>query len=116
MKKLKLTLLVLCAAIVSYSCEKTDDATPSVTFAQVNSILAANCQPCHVANSGANFEARAKFVDNYSISRGIASGILNRISRNPGEAGFMPINSSTKLSAENIQTIQDWIDGGFVEN
>ncbi|MGR3812404.1 hypothetical protein [Jiulongibacter sp. NS-SX5] len=107
-----LTALSLALAISLTSCEKEGDTTPAVTFNEVNSILQANCQPCHVAGSGTNFEQRAKFVDDASIAKAVASGIISRVNRDPGQAGFMPVNGS-KLAAADIQVIQDWIDGGM---
>ena len=41
-------------------------------------------------------------------------GLLDRIQRVQGSAGFMP-NGGSKLSDAQIQSIKDWQSGGFVE-
>ncbi len=117
MKKIKILAGLACALFVFSSCEeKADDViTPSVSFAQVNPILKTNCSPCHATGGGAAFESRAKFVDNFNIAKNVASGILNRVNRDEGAAGFMPRGGS-KLSASNIKTVSDWIASGLTEN
>ncbi|WP_131458456.1 c-type cytochrome [Jiulongibacter sediminis] len=102
--------LGLCLSL--FSCEKEDDTTPAVTFSDVNAIFQANCQPCHLAGSGANFEARAKFVNDASIAAAVSSGIISRINKEQGDPALMPKNGN-KLPASDIQLIQDWIDGGL---
>jgi mono/diheme cytochrome c family protein len=113
----KLSILYVLAIMISLnSCKKEDDApvVPKTTFVDVTKILATNCAPCHVANSGANFDARVKHVDNYTIAKGAATFILDRIQRDPTAAGFMP-RGKPKLSEADIAVIKKWIDDGLLE-
>jgi mono/diheme cytochrome c family protein len=116
MKKTKLLVLALLSLSI-FSCKEDAPEVvviPKVTFAKVAPILAANCAPCHVANSGANFEARKKHVDNYAIAKDVAAVIADRIQREPTAAGFMP-RGKTKLSQADIDLVKQWIADGLLE-
>jgi uncharacterized membrane protein len=114
MKSKSLFTTIIVGSIMFNSCKKEEEVVviPKTTFVEVNTILAASCAPCHVANSGANFEARKKHVNNYEVSKGLATFILDRVKRDPSAAGFMP-RGGTKLSEANIAIIQKWIDDGL---
>jgi phosphoglycerol transferase MdoB-like AlkP superfamily enzyme len=115
MKKLfyKLSIVALC--IYSVSCKEKEEAIPKLTFEKdVAPITKLNCVPCHLANSGANFEARKKHVDSYAITKEFASTILDRIQRDPTAQGFMP-RGKPKLSDTDIATIKQWVADGMIE-
>jgi cytochrome c553 len=119
MKKLILMLSVVSFSLFVSSCKKDEAApavvvVPKVTFAKVAPILKTNCAPCHEVNGGANFEARKKFVENFSISKEFANGIADRIQRETTAAGFMP-RGKAKLSDADIGTIKQWIADGLLE-
>jgi mono/diheme cytochrome c family protein len=115
MKKLNLFLLLICAGLIFNACKKEEAApVPKTTFVEVNSILKANCAPCHVANSGANFDARKKTVDDYNVSKQMATFIQDRIQRDPTAAGFMP-RGKAKLSDADIKIVTAWIADGLLE-
>lgn len=80
----------------------------------VNPILVASCQPCHLEGSGANFAARVKHVNNFATAKGAATFILDRVSRAQGAAGMMPFNR-TRLTEDKIAIIKKWIDDGLAE-
>ncbi|MBO6515742.1 MAG: DUF4958 family protein [Bacteroidia bacterium] len=78
----------------------TDDVAP---------IVSASCSPCHV-DGGAN--------TNYGVfanAESNANFIIDRIKRDEGSAGFMPLNG-TKLSDADIATIEQWKEDGLKEN
>lgn len=116
MKKILIFASLLCTILLFDSCKKDEEpVVPKVTFeADVNPILKANCAPCHVANSGANFEARKKIVDNYTVSKEIATFIADRVQRDPSAAGFMP-RGRAKLADTDIAKIKQWIADGLLE-
>jgi uncharacterized membrane protein len=115
MKKTNLLLSVLALSAVIISCKKDEEPViPKTTFADVAKITTINCVPCHLANSGANFEARKKHVDNYLIAKDLATTMLDRIKRDPTAAGFMP-RGKAKLTDAEIATFQKWIDDGLLE-
>jgi mono/diheme cytochrome c family protein len=80
----------------------------------VNAILTATCQPCHVEGTNPAFAARIKHVNNYANAKAAATFILDRVSRPQGAAGMMPRNG-TRLSEERIATIRRWIEDGTGE-
>ncbi len=115
--KNKLIFLLLLSVLISFNSCKKEDAEPVIpktTFADVSKITALNCVPCHLANSGANFDARKKHVDNYTIAKELSSFILDRIQRDPTAVGFMP-RGKPKLSDADIAVIKRWIDDGLLE-
>lgn len=115
MKKTNLLLSVLALSAVIISCKKEEPVViPKTTFVDVAKITTINCVPCHLANSGANFDARKKHVDNYTIAKGLATTILDRISRDETAVGFMP-RGKAKLSAADIAVVKKWIDDGLLE-
>jgi hypothetical protein len=86
-----------------------------VTYTKdVNSILVATCQPCHIESTNPNFAARIKHVNNYANAKAAATIILDRVSRAQGATGMMPRNG-TRLSEERIATIRRWIEDGVGE-
>ena len=88
---------------------------PQIGYAtDVNVILVASCQPCHVVGGGASWDSRVKHVNNYDVAKGIAATILDRVSRAQGATGMMP-RGGTRLSDDKIATIKQWIDDGLAK-
>lgn len=88
---------------------------PQTSFAKdVNPILVASCQPCHLEGGGANFAARVKHVNNFATAKGAANFILDRVSRAQGAAGMMPLGRP-RLTDDKIAIIKKWIDDGLAE-
>jgi mono/diheme cytochrome c family protein len=116
MKKISIlfTFFAISAIIISCKKEETAPVIVRTTFADVAKISAVSCVPCHLANSGANFEARKKHVDNYTITKEYATIILDRITRDPAAAGFMP-RGKPKLSDAEIELFKKWISDGLLE-
>jgi hypothetical protein len=116
MKKITLAITFITISALIFSCTKEEAAPviPKTTFADISKITAISCVPCHLANSGANFDARKKHVDNYSITKENATIILDRITRDPSAAGFMP-RGKPKLSDAEIELFKKWIGDGLLE-
>ncbi|HMU09929.1 MAG TPA: cytochrome c [Ferruginibacter sp.] len=112
---------ILVTLIVFVSCSKKTNPTASTTeapkpkvtsyTAEVLPLLQAKCSPCHFPSKGGN---KANFETFASASKSGAA-MLERIQKNPGERGFMPMRNP-KLSDAEIATVKKWIDGGMVEN
>jgi uncharacterized membrane protein len=119
MKKVSvlITTVILFGTVI-LSCKKEEEPAPvvipKITFAKVAPILKLNCVPCHEANSGANFEARKKHVDNYTIAKDNAATIADRIQRESTAAGFMP-RGKAKLAQADIDLVKQWIADGLLE-
>ena len=109
---------ILLVSLAIISCKKEEEIVVppvvKVTFAKIAPIVKLNCVPCHEANSGANFEARKKFVDNFAIAKEFSSTIENRIQRETTAAGFMP-RGKAKLAQADIDLVKQWIADGLLE-
>jgi hypothetical protein len=82
-----------------------------VTYtANIKPLLTTSCAPCHLAGGG-----NPNKWDNYATTKSKISGIINRVSRESNAAGFMPQGGS-KLSAENIALLNQWVTDGLLEN
>ena len=69
------------------------------------------CTPCHLPSKGGfktNFET-------YASAAKYGADMILRIERNPGEKGFMPFKSTTKLTAEEIAVFKKWVSDGMTE-
>lgn len=75
----------------------------------IKPLLVNSCTPCHVTG-GSNPK-----WDNYATAKSNINGILNRVQRESGEAGFMPVGGP-KLSAANISLLKKWVTDGLLEN
>ena len=111
---LSLVILTSCSSDSEDDLTGTDD-TPGdgvVTYtANIRPILNSNCVGCHGSptTNGAPFSLT---TFNQVSSR--ASGIINAVSKQTGEAGAMP--PSGRMPQANIDLIQQWIDDGTPEN
>jgi len=74
-------------------------------------LLQARCTPCHFPSKGGN---KANF-ETYATASKFGAAMLERIQKNPGERGFMPMRNP-KLSEADITTIKKWVEGGLAEN
>ena len=80
-----------------------------VTFKDdIMGVITSSCAPCHVSGGGnTTYTEFAKAKSNVDF-------ILNRINRDEGSAGFMPLNG-TKLDAATIALIEQWKTDGLLE-
>ncbi len=80
-----------------------------ITFkANIQPAIANSCKPCHVAGGG-----NTTYTEFAKASAGV-DGILNRVNRAEGTAGFMPFGGS-KLDAATLALIEQWKTDGLLE-
>lgn len=120
MKKIILLLVVLGLIFASFSCanDSEDDLTDQmqgqqlVTYTNnVKTIIDNNCIGCH-ANPPIN-GAPFSLVGYDDVKNNVAS-IINRISRQEGEAGLMPIGGP-RLPQNLIDEVIQWQTDGSPE-
>jgi mono/diheme cytochrome c family protein len=112
MKKISLIMLLVSVIAFSYctSGKKTMAKNPPVTYmADVAPLLSSNCAPCHFPPKG-NKEP----LNTYDAAKEEINEIIERISKNPGEKGFMPFKHD-KLSDSVINVFVQWKAGGLKE-
>lgn len=113
MKKMLIFIVVIATAVVFQFCsstKKAQNAAPKLSYASdVQSIVAAQCSPCHV---GAN--ARQKKLDSYDAVKSNIDDMIRRIQLNPNDRGFMPFRHP-KLSDSTIQVFVKWRDQGLMQ-
>jgi hypothetical protein len=119
-----LTLTGTVAGTVTYSITPTAIGTAGnpisvivtvnpvkVTFmTNIKPLLTASCTPCHMPGGG-----NPNKWDSYATTKSKINGILDRVQRESGAAGFMPVGGP-KLSAANIALLKKWVDDGLLEN
>jgi cytochrome c553 len=121
MKKMYVSLFVVCAAIAFTYCSSTKNATASKTESKpvpkktnyqdnVAAIIQANCAPCHFPDKGGNKKA----LDSYAGVSSQVDEILRRVQLQPNERGFMP-RQHPKLSDTAINVIKAWKAEGLGE-
>lgn len=76
----------------------------------IKPLLVNSCTPCHVAG-GSN----PNKWDSYATTKSKINGILDRVQRESGATGFMPVGGP-KLSAANISLLKKWVTDGLLEN
>ncbi|MBL0183084.1 MAG: cytochrome c [Chitinophagaceae bacterium] len=114
--------ITLVTLIIFVSCaKKTGPANSSAAEApkpkatsyttDVLPLLQARCTPCHFPSKGGN---KANFETYATVSK-FGAAMLERVQKNPGERGFMPMRNP-KLSEAEIATIKKWVEGGLAEN
>ncbi len=113
MKKFALLLLLSSAFILPFctSSKKTVSSNVrKVTYmADVQPIVSTTCTPCHFPPKG-----NKKPYDTYAAVKGDVDSILVRISKNPGEKGFMPMRHP-KLPDSLIHVFVQWKADGLLE-
>lgn len=125
MKKIYLILIVF----TIYSCtndsisdlipveEEIEGEGEPITFiTDVQPIINNNCMPCHdnPPRNGAPISLTTfeEVMTATQVTGG--NGVIDRISRQPGQAGFMPLGRS-RLPQNLIDLIIEWRDEGFLE-
>lgn len=121
MKQLFAALTLVTLIIFASCAKKTTSAGSSTTEAakpkatsyttDVLPLLQAKCTPCHFPSKGGN---KANF-ETYATASKYGAAMLERVQKNPGERGFMPMRNP-KISETEIATIKKWIEGGLAEN
>jgi len=114
MKKYFTMSAIIAAVILLSNCHtakkaSTETAAPKLTYqANIQSLVANNCTPCHFPAKGGN----KKPFDSYEAVRANIDSMIVRVQLNPGDKGFMPFKKS-KLSDSTITVFKQWRDGGM---
>ena len=97
----------------SKKAAKTAAAAPKTTYtANVSTVIAGNCAPCHIPSKGGN----KKPYDNYANVKADIDSIIRRIELNPTDRGFMPFKKTEKLAADVIAVFKKFKEDGALEN
>jgi len=116
MKKFFIAGIFASAVLIFANCgpskKLAETPPPPMTFeTNVSMLLAEKCSPCHMPAKGGN----KRPYDNFANVKSDIDEILRRIQLNPGERGFMPMRSATKLSDSTINVIKQWKADGLLE-
>ena len=114
MRKVSIALLLFTAITLFQFCsssKKTTAASAPVTTYEGNikPVIEASCAPCHIAGKG-----NKKALDNFANASAEADEMIERIQKNPGDHGFMPMRNP-KLPDSSIAIFVDWKKTGLKE-
>jgi mono/diheme cytochrome c family protein len=113
MKKTCVLFLIILAASVFQFCSTSKKASKEpekITYVgHVQSIVQANCAPCHFPPKG-----NKKPMDTYAAVKEDIDDIILRIQKNPDERGFMPMRHP-KLPDSTINVFVQWQKDGLLE-
>ena len=108
-----LTLLVAVSIFLSYCSASKKAAKRKTTYAaNLITIIADNCTPCHIPAKGGN----KRPYDNYANVKKDIDDIIRRVELAPAERGFMPFKKTEKLPADVIAVFKKWKTDGMLEN
>lgn len=117
MRKISITLLLLIAVCLFQFCSSSKKSTAKAPVAvavnyqtNIQSIIQGSCSPCHIAGKG-----NKKSLDNYVAAKETIDDIIERIKKNSGEHGFMPLKNP-KLSDTAITAFVEWKKAGLPEH
>jgi cytochrome c553 len=104
-----ISLLANCHSAKKTAAKTTTPSTAAAVTYQTNmeSVIAANCSPCHFPAKGGN----KKPFDSYDAAKANIDSMIARIGRNPTDNGFMPFKRP-KLSDSTINLFKQWRDSG----
>ena len=106
-------LAFLAMGLTYCSSSKKTAAAPKTTYtANVSTVIAGNCSPCHIPSKGGN----KKPYDNYANVKADIDSIIRRIELNPTDRGFMPFKKTEKLPADVIAVFKKFKEDGALEN
>jgi mono/diheme cytochrome c family protein len=110
-----LTAVIFSVLVFSYcSGPKKAAAAPvpkSTYMGEMASVVSANCTPCHIPANG----GRKKAYDNYTNLKDDIDEIIQRISSNPTDRGFMPFKKTERLPDSTIAKFKKWKEDGLLE-
>ena len=85
-----------------------------VTYQDVESIFSSNCYACH-GNPPQNGAPMSLNSFNEVVNAVLTQDLIDRISRNDGANGLMPLGGP-RLSQQSIDLIVQWNEDGLLEN
>ncbi len=116
MKKIFSLTAIATAVLIFSNCSSSKKAT-AVAPAKFNyetnvqTVVAANCAPCHIPSKGGN----KRPYDNFANVKADIDEIIRRIELTPGTRGFMPFRGTAKLSDSTINVFKQWKTDGLLE-
>ena len=106
-------MAVLALGLTYCSSSKKAAAVPKTTYtANVSTIMAGSCSPCHIPSKGGNKKA----YDNYANVKADIDEIIRRVELNPTDKGFMPFKKTEKLPADVVAVLKKFKEDGALEN
>ncbi len=123
MRKIYITVIIATISLITYNCttdsidglvDVPDNPTQqSVTYNQdIATIINGTCLPCHSNPPQPGVPISLSTSDEVRISTN--NNLIDRISRQTGEDGAMPLGGS-RLPQATIDLIIQWRDQGFLE-
>jgi hypothetical protein len=113
MKKYYVLIAISLTSILLTYCHGSKKAMAShkTTYTgSLQTVIMANCSPCHIPAKGGNKEA----YDNYANVVKDIDAMINRIQLNPGDRGFMPFRGK-KLNDSTINVFKQFKADGMLE-
>ena len=118
-KNLLIPLLIVFFLMVSCTNDSVNDLTEDIAITNVTytnsikSIIDNNCLSCH-SNPPTNY-APMSLVNFQQVKNSVQNGgLIDRISRNQGSSGMMPLGGA-RLPQQSINLIIEWQNQGFIE-
>ncbi|HEX6845816.1 MAG TPA: hypothetical protein VF144_02505 [Chitinophagaceae bacterium] len=106
-------MAVLALGLTYCSSSKKAAKVPKTTYtANVSTIIAGSCSPCHIPSKGGNKKA----YDNYANVKADIDEIIRRVELNPTDRGFMPFKKTEKLPADLVAVFKKFKEDGALEN
>ncbi len=91
-----------------------DGGMELIVYGDIQPIINNNCIVCH-SNPPQNGAPMSLMTFDAVVNAVNTRGLLNRISRNEGESGLMPLGGP-RLPQTSINLIVQWVDDGLIEN
>lgn len=116
MKKLFLMAIFGAAVVLFSNCGSTQKvatvAAPKSTWeSNLQTVVMANCTPCHIPANG----GRKRAYDNFANVKTDIDEIISRLELNPTDKGFMPFRKTERLSDSVINVFKQWKTDGLLE-
>jgi uncharacterized membrane protein len=105
-------VLTYCSASKKAAKAAANEAPKSTYAANLSTVIAGYCTPCHIPSKGGNKKA----YDNFANVKTDIDEIIRRINLNPTDRGFMPFRKTEKLPADVITAFTQWKTDGMLEN
>ena len=105
-----LALIIVSVTVFSYcSSSKKTAKVPLLTYeTNIQQLVTEKCSPCHIPSKGGNKLP----LDSYDAVKNNIDSVIGRITRMPGEKGFMPFKRP-KLSDSTILVFKQWKADGL---
>ncbi len=118
-KYASLIVLIIMSVFIISNCNTAKKSTATVAppvpvalsyAANIKSVVAATCAPCHIPAEGGNKKA----LDTYDALKANIDDVVRRIELQPTDRGFMPMKHP-RLGIDTIEVFKQWRDAGMAE-